>query len=112
VGGSYKEAETPAQRNFVRWPNWPGIGSSWLTSTLSPVVRNELVPLKPTTKIRFTEPQIALVLRAYPNCNLGHLTELSFEFDQNGKITDCIGTIKDRENMDHNYAGGWLARLC
>jgi hypothetical protein len=38
--------------------------------------------MKPTTKIRFTEPQIALVTRAYPNCNL----ELSFEFDQAGKI--------------------------
>jgi hypothetical protein len=26
--------------------------------------------MKTTTKIRFTEPQIALVLRTYPNCNL------------------------------------------
>src|SRR5262245_2038484 len=47
-------------------------------------------PMKPTTKIRFTEPQIALVMRAYPNCNLDYLTELSFEFDQAGKVIDCI----------------------
>jgi hypothetical protein len=66
--------------------------------------------MKPTTKIRFTEPQIALVMRAHPNCNLDHLTELSFEFDQAGKIIDCVGTIKDGENIDHNYAGSGLAR--
>jgi len=69
------------------------------------------IPMKPTVKIRFTEPQIALVMRAYPNCNLDHLTELSFEFDQAGKIIDCIGTIKDGGNVDHNYAGSGLARL-
>jgi hypothetical protein len=40
--------------------------------------------MKPTIKIRFTEPQIALVMRAHPNCNLDYLTELSFEFDQAG----------------------------
>src|SRR5262249_14769359 len=67
--------------------------------------------MKPTTKIRFTEPQIALVMRAYPNCNLDHLTELSFEFDQAGKIIDCTGTIRDGGNIDHNYAGSGLARL-
>src|SRR5215813_12620640 len=67
--------------------------------------------MKPTTKIRFTEPQIALVMRAHPNCNLDHLTELSFEFDQAGKIIDCIGTIKDGGNIDHDYAGGGLACL-
>ena len=65
---------------------------------------------KPTTKIRFTEPQIALVMRAHPNCNLHHLTELSFEFDQAGKIIDCIGTIKDGGNIDHDYAGSGRAR--
>jgi hypothetical protein len=59
--------------------------------------------MKPTTKITFTEPQIALVMRAYPNCNLGHLTEVSFEFDQVGKIIDCIGTIKHGGNIDHDY---------
>jgi hypothetical protein len=67
--------------------------------------------MKPTTKIRFTEPQIALVMRAYPNCNLDRLSELSFEFDQAGKVIDCIGTIKDGGNIDHNYAGSGLARL-
>jgi hypothetical protein len=67
--------------------------------------------MKPTTKIRFTEPQIALVMRAHPNCNLDHLTESSFEFDQAGKIVDCIGTIKDGGNLDHDYAGSGLARL-
>jgi len=41
--------------------------------------------MKPTIKIRFTEPQIALAMRAHPNCNLDHLAELSFEFDQTGK---------------------------
>ena len=67
--------------------------------------------MKPTIKIRFTEPQIALVMRAHPNCNLDHLTELSFEFDQAGKIVDYIGTIKAGENIDHDYAGRGLARL-
>jgi hypothetical protein len=70
-----------------------------------------MCPTKPTIKIRFTEPQIALVMRAPPNCNLDHLTELSFEFDQAGKIIDCIGTIKDGGNIDHDYAGRGLARL-
>jgi len=67
--------------------------------------------MKTTIKIRFTEPQIALVMRAYPNCNLDHLTELSFEFDQSGKIIDCIGTIKNGGNIDHDYAGSGLVRL-
>jgi len=67
--------------------------------------------MKPTTKIRFTEPQIALLKRAHPNCNLDHLTELSFEFDQAGKITDCIGTIKDGVSIGHDYAGSGLAHL-
>jgi hypothetical protein len=68
--------------------------------------------MKPTTtKIRFTEPQIALVMRAYPDCNLDRLTELSFEFDQAGKIIDCIGTTKAGGNIDHDYAGSGLARL-
>ena len=56
----------------------------------------QMCPTKPTTKIRFTEPQIAFVMRAHPNCNLDHVTELCFEFDQVGKIVDCSGTIKDR----------------
>src|SRR5262245_24978883 len=67
--------------------------------------------MKPTTKIRFTEPQIALVMRAHPNCNLEHLSELSFEFDRTGKIIDCIGTIKDGGDIDHDYTGSGLARL-
>ena len=67
--------------------------------------------MKPTTKIRFTEPQIALVMRAHPNCNLGHLTEVSFEFDKAGRIVDCFGTIKDGGDIDHNYAGSGLAHL-
>jgi hypothetical protein len=67
--------------------------------------------MKPTTKIRFTEPQIALLMRAHPNCNLDHLSELSFEFDQSGTIIDCIGTIKDDGNIDHDHAGSGLARL-
>jgi hypothetical protein len=67
--------------------------------------------MKPTTKVRFTEPQIALVMRAHPNCNLDHLSELSFEFDQTGKIIDCIGTIKDGGSIDRDYADSGLARL-
>jgi hypothetical protein len=68
--------------------------------------------MKPTIKIGFTEPQIALVMRAHPNCNLHRLTELSFEFDQDGNIVDCIGTIKNGGNIDHDYAGsGARARL-
>jgi hypothetical protein len=75
------------------------------------VVGNEQVNLKPTIKIRFTEPQIALVMRAHPNCNLDRLTEISFEFDQAGQIIDCIGTIKDGENIDRNYGGSGVGRL-
>lgn len=67
--------------------------------------------MKSTIKIRFTEPQIALVMRAHPDCNLVRLTELAFEFDQTGKIIDCIGTVKNGGNIDHNYAGSGLARL-
>src|SRR5262245_55277050 len=67
--------------------------------------------MRPTTKIRFTEPQIALLMRTHPNCNLDRLTEVSFEFDQAGKIIDCTGTIRDGGNIDHNYAGSGLARL-
>jgi hypothetical protein len=68
-------------------------------------------PMKPTIKIRFTEPQIEFVVRAHPNCNLDHLTEVSFEFDEAGDIVNCVGTIKDGGNIDHNYAGTGLARL-
>jgi hypothetical protein len=39
------------------------------------------------------------------------LTELCFEFDQAGKIIDCVGIIKPGGNVDHNYAGSGLARL-
>src|SRR5262249_16177206 len=67
--------------------------------------------MKPTIKIRFTEPQIALVMRAHPNSKLDHLSELSFEFDQAGMIIDCIGTIKGGGDIDHDYAGSGLARL-
>jgi hypothetical protein len=67
--------------------------------------------MKPPIKIRFTEPQIALVMRAHPNCNLDRLAELSFEFDQARRIIDCIGTIKNEGNTDHDYAGSGLARL-
>jgi hypothetical protein len=67
--------------------------------------------MKTTTKIRFTEPQIALVMRAHPNCNLDRLAEVSFEFDQGGKLVDCIGIIKAGGNVAHDYAGGGLAHL-
>jgi hypothetical protein len=68
--------------------------------------------MKPTNRIRFTERQIALVMRAHPNCNLDRLmTELSFEFDQAGQIVDCLGTIKDGGNIEHDYTGSGLARL-
>src|SRR5262249_23618451 len=67
--------------------------------------------MKAAIKIRFTESQIALLMRAHPNCNLDHLTELSFEFDETGRIIDCRGTIKDGGEADHDYAGRGLARL-
>jgi hypothetical protein len=70
-----------------------------------------ILPMKPTIKIRFTEPQITLLRHAHPNCNLDRLTEISFEFDQSGKIVDCIGTIKSGGNVDDDYAGSGLARL-
>jgi hypothetical protein len=48
-------------------------------------------------------------MRAYPNCNLGHLAEVSFEFDQTGKIIDCLGTIKDGGDVEarNHRASGW-----
>jgi hypothetical protein len=67
--------------------------------------------MKSTITIRFTEPQIALAMRAYPNCNLDRLIELSFVFDEAGKIMDCTGTIKDGPNTQHDYAGRGLAYL-
>jgi hypothetical protein len=67
--------------------------------------------MKTTTKIRFTESQIALEVRAHPNSNLDRLTELSFEFGQAGEIVDCVGRIRDGANIDHDYAGSGLARL-
>jgi len=70
-----------------------------------------MCPMKQTVKIRFTAPQIALVMRAHPNCNLDRLAEISFEFDHSGEIIDCIGTVKDGGNVDHDYAGGGLTRL-
>jgi hypothetical protein len=70
-----------------------------------------LSEMKPTTKIRFTEPQIAFVMRARPNCNLDRLTEICFEFDQAGRIVDCIGTVKNGRNIEHDYAGRGLALL-
>jgi hypothetical protein len=70
-----------------------------------------MCPMRPTTTITFTELQIALVMRVHPNCNLDRFTELSFEFDQAGKIIDCIGTIRDGGIIDRNYAGSGLARL-
>jgi hypothetical protein len=73
--------------------------------------RLRMPSMKPTIKIRFTEPQIALVMRAHPNGNLYHLTELSFEFDQDGNIVDCIGAIKNGGTIDHDYSGSGLARL-
>jgi hypothetical protein len=79
---------------------------------LHPLPTKEIsIPMKSTIKLRFTEPQIALVMRAHPNCNLERLTEVSFEFDQAGEIIDCIGTIKDGGNIDHDYVGSGLARL-
>ena len=67
--------------------------------------------MKSTIKIRFTEPQVALVMRAHHNSNLDYLTELSFEFDQAGEIVDCVGKIRDGGNIGHDYTGGGLARL-
>jgi hypothetical protein len=79
--------------------------------TRSALIPLAMRPMKSTIKIRFTEPQIALVMRAHPNCNLDHLTEVSFEFDQTGTIIDCIGTIKDGGSIGHDYAGDGLASL-
>jgi hypothetical protein len=60
--------------------------------------------MKPTIKIRFTEPQIALVMRAHPNCNLDGLLELTFCFDQDGRLLDCTGKIEGDDN-ERDYAG-------
>jgi hypothetical protein len=39
------------------------------------------------------------------------LTEVSFEFDQAREIVDCVGTIRDGLDIDHDYAGSGLAGL-
>jgi hypothetical protein len=69
----------------------------------------EMRPMKPTNKIRFTEPQIALVMRAHPNSNLDRLTEVSFEFDHSGKIIDCIGTISSHQPTSFEPFSGFEA---
>jgi hypothetical protein len=56
-------------------------------------------------------PKTHATRAANANGRLDRLTELSFEFDQAGKIVDCIGTIKDGGNVDHDYAGSGLARF-
>ena len=45
------------------------------------------------TEIRFTSPQIGLLRRAHPGCNLEGLVELIFFFDQSGHLLDCVGKI-------------------
>jgi hypothetical protein len=67
--------------------------------------------MKPKTKIRFTETQIALLLQAHPNCNLDHLTELSFEFDHAGRVVDCVGRVREGANIGHDFTGSGLARF-
>jgi hypothetical protein len=51
--------------------------------------------MKPTTKIRFNESQISLVMRAHPNFIFDHLTEFSFEFDQTGR--SLIASVRLRK---------------
>jgi hypothetical protein len=60
--------------------------------------------MKPTTKIRFTEPQIAFLRRAHPDCNLDGLAELTFFFDQDGHLIDCTGRIEG-DDTERDYAG-------
>src|SRR5262245_53741173 len=81
--------------------------------------------MKPIIKIRFNETKIELVSEAQqqynpntyqykstiPNCNQNRLNKISFEFNHSRKIIDCIGTIKNVANPNHNYAGSGLARL-
>jgi hypothetical protein len=55
--------------------------------------------MKPTIKVRFTEPQIALLMRAHPNCNLDRLTEPSFEFDQAGMHRQAQGRREYRSRL-------------
>jgi hypothetical protein len=67
--------------------------------------------MESTITIRFTAPQIALAMRAYPNGNLDRLIEISFVFDEGGKIIDCIGSLEEGVNTEHDYAGRGLAYL-
>ena len=63
-----------------------------------------------TTKIRFTAPQIALLRRARPGCNLDGLVELTFFFDQSGHLIDCTGKIEE-DDTGQEYAGLGLALM-
>ena len=61
-------------------------------------------PLMCTIKIRFTAPQIAFLRRAHPDCNLDGLVELTFVFDQDGHLIDCIGKVEG-DDTERDYAG-------
>src|SRR5262245_7605223 len=122
---AFATASAPGIRIFTRLNGWPvcsptdasppplqatahGSGPMWLATPSSyRTCTDYSLPVSRRTakdsghyQIRFTEPQIELVMRAHPNSNLDHLTELSFEFDQAGKIVDCIGTVRKGQNID------------
>jgi hypothetical protein len=72
--------------------------------------------MKPTTKIRFTEPQIALVMRAHPNCNLDNdadeLRDAWFTHRLWFRWVDGItnSTSKLAPGVDVRGAGGYVMR--
>jgi hypothetical protein len=112
-GWGSSDAIMAGTNKFLAKNNKSGKGAAATKKRSNPATNLDplMCPMKPTIKIRFTEPQITLVMRAHPNWNLDRLTELIFEFDQSGKIIDCTGTIRDGGNIDRNYAGSGLALL-
>jgi len=59
--------------------------------------------------IRYTHFQLDLIEQAHPDVDLGNLVEVSFEFDREGQIVNCVGRA-DGEPED-NYDGPELRRL-
>jgi len=63
------------------------------------------------TRIRFTEPQLALFKRAHPDADLESLIDVTFEFDRKGRLVDCFGTVEGAADPAFND-NPWLSTLC
>jgi len=60
--------------------------------------------------IEFSEPVLALIRRAHPQCNLDGLIGISFKFDRHGNVIDCTGVI-DGTKPSEAFQGKGLVLL-